>query len=336
MTIKVGSRKSKLALRQVEIAMKYFDIDNYEVVGIKTEGDKKSAAGLSLFDKLNFVEDIENKLISNEIDIAIHSAKDMPAKLNPDLRNIYIIEGDIGLQRRAQEGFGYDHTYGGTDAFGWDLWGKDILIFRNDIDPVFKAEMKLGTSSLRRKMQAKFFLGAKNIHNINGNIDTRIKKLNDGTYDCIILAHAGCERLGLKLNSIVLDKHITLPSQGKICVQTSKDFMINSKVLSIKSLQRVTDILRDRDSGVDPYFNSINMANRFLRKIGADCHSAVAIHAHGENIADKYPFFEAEIYGKDKYIQIGPGEGNDEKGVVDTAIDQFYSWGGEKLLNEHN
>ena len=335
MTIKVGSRKSKLALKQVEIAMKYFDINDYEVVGIETKGDKKSAAGLSLFDKLNFVEDIENKLISNEIDIAIHSAKDMPAKLNPDLGNTYIIEGDIGLQRRAQ-GWGYDHTYGGTDAFGWGLWGKDILIFRNDIDPVFKAEMKLGTSSLRRKMQAKFFLGAKNIHNINGNIDTRIKKLNDGTYDCIILAHAGCERLGLKLNSIVLDKHMTLPSQGKICVQTSKDFMINSKVLSFKSLQRVTDILRNRDSGVDPYFNSINMANRFLRKIGADCHSAVAIHAHGKNIADKYPFFEAEIYGKDKYIEIGPGEGKDEKWAVDAAIDQFYSWGGEKLLNEHN
>ena len=329
MTIKVGSRKSKLALKQVEIAMKYFDIDEYEVVGIKTEGDKKSAAGLSLFDKLNFVEDIENKLISNEIDIAIHSAKDMPAKLNPDLRNIYIIEGDI-------EAMGGRYLYGGTDAFGGGLWGKDILIFRNDIDPVFKAEMKLGTSSLRRKMQAKFFLGAKNIHNINGNIDTRIKKLNEGIYDCIILAHAGCERLGLKLNSIVLDKHMTLPSQGKICVQTRKNFIINSKVLSIKSLDRATSILSYRDSGVDPYFNNINMANRFLRKIGADCHSAVAINAHGENIADKYPFFEAEIYGKDKYIQIGQGEGIDEKWAVDTAIDQFYSWGGEKLLNEHN
>lgn len=329
MRIKVGSRKSKLALKQVEIAMKYFDIDNYEVVGIKTEGDKKSAAGLSLFDKLNFVEDIENKLISNEIDIAIHSAKDMPAKLNPDLRNIYIIEGDI-------EAMGGRCLYGGTDAFGSGLWGKDILIFRNDIDPVFKAGMKLGTSSLRRKMQAKFFLGAKNIHNINGNIDTRIKKLNDGIYDCIILAHAGCERLGLKLNSIVLDKHMTLPSQGKICVQTRKNFIINSKVLSIKSLERATSILSYRDSGVDSYFNNINMANRFLRKIGADCHSAVAINAHGENIADKYPFFEAEIYGKDKYIQIDYGEGNDEKSTVDAAIDLFYSRGGEKLLNEHN
>ena len=329
MTIKVGSRKSKLALRQVEIAMKYFDIDNYEVVGIKTEGDKKSAAGLSLFDKLNFVEDIENKLISNEIDIAIHSAKDMPAKLNPDLRNIYIIEGDI----EAMHG---RYLHGGTNALGSDLWGKDILIFRNDIDPVFKTEMKLGTSSLRRKMQAKFFLGAKNIHNINGNIDTRIKKLNDGIYDCIILAIAGCHRLGLELNSIVLDKHMTLPSQGMICVQTSKDFIINSKVLSIKSLERATSILSYRNDGVDSYFNNINMANRFLRKIGADCHSAVAINAHGENIADKYPFFEAEIYGKDKYIQIGQGEGIDEKWAVDTAIDQFYSWGGEKLLNEHN
>jgi hypothetical protein len=129
---------------------------------------------------------------------------------------------------------------------------------------------------------------------------------------------------------------MTLPSQGMICVQTNKDFMINSKVLSIKSLERATSILSYRNDGVDSYFNNINMANRFLRKIGADCHSAVAINAHGDNIAGKYPFFEAEIYGKDKYIQIGNGEGSNEKSAVDTAIDQFYSWGGEKLLNEHN
>ena len=64
MAIKVGSRKSKLALKQVEIAMRCLEIDDYEIVKFSTEGDKKSAMGFSQFDKLNFVEDIENKLLS--------------------------------------------------------------------------------------------------------------------------------------------------------------------------------------------------------------------------------------------------------------------------------
>ena len=66
MTIKVGTRKSKLALKQVEIVMGCLEIDDYEVVKFSTEGDKKSAMGYSQFDKLNFVEDIENKLLSKE------------------------------------------------------------------------------------------------------------------------------------------------------------------------------------------------------------------------------------------------------------------------------
>ena len=68
MTIKVGSRKSRLALKQVEIVMNCLEIDDYEVIKFSTEGDKKSAMGYSQFDKLNFVEDIESKLLLKEID----------------------------------------------------------------------------------------------------------------------------------------------------------------------------------------------------------------------------------------------------------------------------
>ena len=108
--------------------MKCLEIDDYKIFKFSTEGDKKSAMGLSQFDKLNFVEDIENKLLSKEIDIAVHSAKDMPADLNKNFDNFYITE--------------HDDIDVSVETFGND-WNKDILIFGNDIEPIFKRDMKL-------------------------------------------------------------------------------------------------------------------------------------------------------------------------------------------------
>ena len=314
MTIRVGSRKSKLALKQVEIVMKCLEIEDYEVFKFSTEGDKKSAMGYSQFDKLNFVEDIENKLLSKEIDIAVHSAKDMPADLNKNFDNFYITEND--------------EVDASRETFGND-WNKDILIFRNDIEPIFKKDMKLGTSSLRRQMQAKFFLGAQNINNLNGNINTRIEKLENGEFDCIILANAGCKRLGFELNSVLLDGHMTPTSQGLICIQKCKDFILpHSEMLK--------NILIHRGDGVDLYLNNINMGNKFLREVGADCHSALAVKARGEDYSGHHPIIHAEIYGRSKYISLSSDGSSSEDEAILQALEEFYKKGGKDLLNEHN
>ena len=203
MTIKIGSRTSQLALKQVEIAIKRIGVPSFEIVGVDTAGDKRSRENKVQFDKKNFVEDIDDLLVDRKIDIAIHSAKDMPAVSNlSDLDEIYI-SNDL-----AQK----DKKYNSRN---------DILIFRKNEDPVFEKNMKIGTSSLRRKLQSKFFLEATEIVNLNGNVDTRVKKLNDGEYDCIILAKAGCERLELDLNYSELD-HLTNISQGSICLRFNK------------------------------------------------------------------------------------------------------------------
>ena len=203
MKIRIGSRTSKLALKQVEIAMKRIGAPSFEIIGVDTAGDKRSRENIVQFDKKNFVEDIDDLLVDRKIDIAIHSAKDMPAVSNiSDLDEIYI-SNDLVQS---------DEKYNSRN---------DILIFRKNEHPVFKKNMKIGTSSLRRKMQSKFFLEATEIDNLNGNVDTRIKKLNDGEYDCIILAKAGCERLELDLNYLELE-HLTSISQGSICLRFNK------------------------------------------------------------------------------------------------------------------
>ena len=154
MTIKIGSRTSKLAVKQVEIAMNRIGVPGFEIVGVDTAGDKRSRENKVQFDKKNFVEDIDDLLVDRKIDIAIHSAKDMPAVSNlSDLDEIYI-SNDL-VQR--------DEKYNSRN---------DILIFRKNEDPVFEKNMKIGTSSLRRKLQSKFFLQATEIVNLNVNVDT--------------------------------------------------------------------------------------------------------------------------------------------------------------------
>ena len=289
MIIKIGSRTSKLALKQIEIAMKRIGVPSFEIIGVDTAGDKRSRENKVQFDKKNFVEDIDNLLVDRKIDIAIHSAKDMPAVSNiSDLDEIYISD-DI-VQR--------DEKYNSR---------KDILIFRKNENPIFKKNMKIGTSSLRRKLQSKFFLEATEIDNLNGNIDTRIKKLNDGEYDCIILAKAGCERLELNLNYLELE-HLTSISQGSICLRFNK-----KRVEILELLEPFNN---------DEMKRKINECNNFLNLINADCNSAVAVDYKDEVL-------QAEVYGKKEYIKFSAHN-------AEEAFMRFGELDGLRLLNEHS
>ena len=289
MKIRVGSRTSKLALKQVEIAMKRIGVGSFEIIGVDTAGDKSSRENKVQFDKKNFVEDIDNLLVDRKIDIAIHSAKDMPAVSNiSELDEIYI-SNDLVQS---------DEKYNSRN---------DILIFRKNEHPVFKKNMKIGTSSLRRKLQSKFFLEATEIDNLNGNVDTRIKKLNDGEYDCIILAKAGCERLELDLNYTELE-HLTSISQGSICLRFNKK---SGEIL--KLLKPFNDNEMKR---------KIKECNNFLNLINADCDSAVAVDYKDEVL-------QAEVYGKKEFISFSALN-------AEEAFMRFEELDGLRLLNEHS
>ena len=289
MKIRIGSRTSKLALKQVEIAMKRIGVGSFEIIGVDTAGDKSSRENKVQFDKRNFVEDIDNLLVDKKIDIAIHSAKDMPAVSNiSDLDEIYI-SNDLVQS---------DEKYNSRN---------DILIFRKNEHPVFKKNMKIGTSSLRRKLQSKFFLEATEIDNLNGNVDTRIKKLNDGEYDCIILAKAGCERLELDLNYSELE-HLTSISQGSICLRFNKK---SGEIL--KLLKPFNDNEMKR---------KIKECNNFLNLINADCNSAVAVDYKDEVL-------QAEVYGKKEFISFSALN-------AEEAFMRFQELDGLRLLNEHS
>ena len=288
MTIKIASRSSKLALKQVEIFSKAFLLEDYKLVEVLTSGDKMSAKGEVMFDKANFVNEIEQMIQENSVDIAIHSAKDMPAQETEGLKHFYFIE----TQKRKI---------------------NDLIIFRNDTDTVFEKNMKLGTSSLRRIMQAKFHMNAKNIQLLNGNIDTRIKKLNDGMYDCIILAEAGLSRLSslLEKQNYKQLEHITCSGQGVLAVQWKE----GSKVGDFIKSSLLFDQMKELNE-------QIKMERNLLKKLNANCNSAISIFASNG-------FLQGEIFGRDKFITFS---GNN----VDQLYKDITANNGLNLLNEHH
>ena len=288
MTIRIASRSSKLALKQVEIFSKAFLLEDYKLVEVLTSGDKMSAKGEVMFDKANFVNEIEQMIQKNSVDIAIHSAKDMPAQETEGLKHFYFIE----TQKRKI---------------------NDLIIFRNDTDTVFEKNMKLGTSSLRRIMQAKFHMNAKNIQLLNGNIDTRIKKLNDGMYDCIILAEAGLSRLSslLEKQNYKQLEHITCSGQGVLAVQWKE----GSKVEDFIKSSLLFDQMKELNE-------QIKMERNLLKKLNADCNSAISIFASNG-------FLQGEIFGRDKFITFS---GNN----IDQLYKDMTANNGLNLLNEHH
>ena len=288
MTIRIASRSSKLALKQVEIFSKAFLLEDYKLVEVLTSGDKMSAKGEVMFDKANFVNEIEQMIQKNSVDIAIHSAKDMPAQETEGLKHFYFIE----TQKRKI---------------------NDLIIFRNDIDTVFEKNMKLGTSSLRRIMQAKFHMNAKNIQLLNGNIDTRIKKLNDGMYDCIVLAEAGLSRLSslLEKQNYKQLEHITCSGQGVLAVQWKE----GSKVEDFIKSSLLFDQMKELNE-------QIKMERNLLKKLNADCNSAISIFASNG-------FLQGEIFGRDKFITFS---GNN----VNQLYKDITANNGLNLLNEHH
>ena len=193
--IRIGTRASALALWQAEwvkseLEKKYPGM-TVTLTKIKTTGDKILDVPLAkVGGKGLFVKEIEEAMLANEIDIAVHSMKDVPTFFPDGLHLSCITKRE--------------------DA-------RDALLSRNKVK--FKDLPKganVGTSSLRRQAQLMNIRPDFVIHQLRGNVDTRLRKLKEGQYDAIILAAAGVKRLGLAENvSEYIDTEISLPAIGQ-------------------------------------------------------------------------------------------------------------------------
>ena len=247
----IGTRSSKLALYQSNLVKSklehlYPDI-TFELLNIKTKGDIMIDKVLDRnIDKGFFVSEIQNMLMKNEIDIAVHSLKDLPVEENNGIKISAIL-------KRGNE--------------------KDVFISKNNkkLSDFLKSE-KIGTSSLRRKAQLYKRAPNLNVVDIRGNVDTRISKMIKGQYEGLVMAAAGIERLGLdSYITEYLDHEIMLnaPGQGAIAIE------INS---NNKYAETITLKINDEET-----MNCTQYERSFMKKLGGGCNSPIGAYSYYSN-----------------------------------------------------
>ena len=289
--ITIGARGSKLSLAYVEKVKKLLLKENKELKeesinfkAIKTSGDIHQNIKLSEIGGKNlFCKEIEEKLINNNIDFAVHSLKDMESVEDDRLIiGAYIKRNDF----------------------------RDVII-SNTINSLgdLKNKIVIGSSSRRRELQLKKINQNISVVNIRGNIDTRIKKLEEEKLDGIILAAAGVKSLNLNNRiNILFETDLILPAagQGIIAVQCKKNDEVTKMFL--KNIN-------------DPETELCAKAERkMLQVLGGDCETAIGALALIENNNLKLKAqlfsdsgsdsFEYELRGRDKdAINIGKAVG---------------------------
>lgn len=203
--IKIGTRTSQLALRQVDEVIdslkKFYSDINPKVVGIVTYGDKDKTTPISDVEGRDFfTKEIDEALLRREIDLAIHSAKDLPDNLNPGLIIAAITKS--------------------IDPF-------DVLASRNNLRlDELKPKARIGTSSLRRKGQLKNYRRDFQIIDIRGDVEERLMLLDEDDLDGIVIAAAGLIRLGLEdriTQRIPFDILKPHPLQGSLAIMVCRD-----------------------------------------------------------------------------------------------------------------
>jgi len=199
--IRVGTRASPLALKQVDEIIKLFRLKNIEIKTYNTTGDINRKTPISEIERTDFFTDtIDSALLKDRIDFAVHSAKDLPDELSDGLK-IAVITKSID--------------------------SSDAIVSKNNLKlKELPLNAKIGASSKRRKQQLKKYRPDFEIIDIRGNIDERLKKFEDYDLDGLIVATCALIRLGLekKIAEVIpleiLKPH---PLQGSLAVVIRED-----------------------------------------------------------------------------------------------------------------
>ncbi len=239
--VRIGTRGSQLALWQANEVARLLNSPS-EIVAIRTTGDKRPDVPLaSVGGKGVFIKELEEALARGEIDLAVHSLKDVPSIVPPQFALAAFLE-------RADPR---------------DAW---VQLDRIPIERMPKGA-KIGTSAPRRRAQIRESFPWLRVEDIRGNVDTRLGKLRSGLYDAVVLASAGVTRLGRSseiTSYFSIDEMIPAAGQGIIVIETLAD-----RGGEFGDINHGSSALAARcERGVLERFGDL-----------LDCYSAVAVHA---------------------------------------------------------
>ena len=248
MAVRLGSRGSALAVAQATIVQERLTElgERVELVTITTSGDERPgevAAAAPEEDKSRFVKEIEEALLSDRIDLAVHSAKDVPSEL-PDGLAI------VGVPERADA---RDALCGHTGSL--DELADGALI---------------GTASLRRRAQLLAARPDLDVRPLRGNVDTRLRRLDEGELEAIVLASAGLDRLGRDEGAAIEEELMTpAPGQGCLALEArADDARVRGLARALTHQESLTALLAER---------------ALVTGIGATCRTPVGAHARIED-----------------------------------------------------
>jgi hydroxymethylbilane synthase len=245
--LRVGTRGSALALAQARWVADR--LEGAEIVEITTSGDQARGVG----DKSRWVDTIEAALVAGEIDLAVHSAKDVPGELAPGCElvatppraaaeDVLVVRADPGGAAR-----------GPASPAAFSALGRGA---------------RVGTSSLRRRAQILSVRPDLEVVELRGNVDTRLRKLDAGEVDAVVLAAAGLERLGIERDVQRLG-FVPAPGQGTLALEARADD------------ERVRGALTLNDPDT---FAALTAERAAVRVLEASCRTPVGIHAHDGTI----------------------------------------------------
>ena len=299
--IRIGTRESQLALwqaTQVKDLLAQQDFES-ELVFIKSEGDIDLVTPLyEIGVEGIFTRSLDAALLNNRIDVAVHSLKDVPTQLpNGILQAAVLQRGPV----------------------------NDLLVFKNkdaqEKYAVGDTRFTVATSSIRRKAQWLNRFSRSVIYNLRGNVNTRLRKLQDEKWDAAIFAQAGLERIGLRPStSVVLEWMLPAPAQGAIVVVCRNDDTFSMKAcryFNHTETEICTKIERD-----------------FLRKLLGGCSTPISALAEFKN---EKIFFKGNILSLDgsRKVEIEKSvDGQEANELGKLAAEELLRKGGEEIA-EH-
>jgi len=301
-TIRIGTRGSQLALYQAEkvkaTLQEIFPDLQVELEIIKTKGDKILDVALSkIGDKGLFTKEIENALVDGTVDLAVHSLKDLPTMLPEGLKLGAVLErGEF------------------RDALV-SVTGKTLA--------TLKAGDVVATSSLRRIAGLLKINNQIVIKDIRGNVNSRLKKMEDGYCDAMIMAAAGLQRLGLeKYITEIIDPEVILPavSQGAIAIETRiGDTEIEELMAKLNHIET---------------WEAITAERAFLAKLQGGCQVPLGCFSVIENEKLTLHGFVASIDGKQYIRETISGDLNHGASLGIELAEKMEKKGATEILNK--
>ncbi|MFQ5963259.1 MAG: hydroxymethylbilane synthase [Candidatus Scalinduaceae bacterium] len=302
-TIVIGSRGSKLALIQANWVKAQLEAHNREIEfnieKIKTTGDKITDVPLARIGGMGlFTKELENALLDEKVDLIVHSAKDIPTE---------IPEGLI------------------LGAFSKREDPHDVLISKDNLTlNKLPQNARIGTSSLRRRSQILSFRSDLEVVDLRGNLDTRLKKIDSGELDAIVVARAGLLRFGLfDKASEIIQYDIMLPAvgQGALCIEIRGNDADVKEIISILNHQET--------------MYAVKTERVLLAELQGGCQ--IPIGAHAEIVLPDKLELEAVVCSLDGKTVVRDsisGNVDDFADIGHKLAQRLLSMGGAKILEE--